>query len=141
MMESNLAKKDFEHLVDIHVSLKIDEEMEAWIKQKGLWAKYEEDCEAYLKRKTKSQKQEKDAPLVKSAIAHFALGGIWPLAYRVMTMTMWRMLPPEIRKPVMLSIRTFQIVRSPVLGSLMLMRDLSKLRTKELSPVQRISMK
>lgn len=141
MMESNLSKKDFAHLVDIHVSLKIDEEIEIWIRERGLWKQYEEDCQAYVRRKTKSQKQEKDAPLIKASLAHFALGGIWPLAYRAMTLTMWRMIPAEIRKPVMLSIRTFQIIRSPVRGSLYLLHDLTRMKQPEMpTPLQRMKM-
>lgn len=140
MMESNLAKKDFHHLVDIHVSLRIDQEVEAWIKERGLWAKYETDCAEYLKRKTKLQKQEKDAPLIKTALAHFALAGIWPLAYRAMTLGMWRMLPPEIRKSVMLSIRTYQIIKSPILGSMLLVKDFIGKERQIKDPVMRASM-
>jgi hypothetical protein len=141
MLADNLAKKDFAHLVDIHVSLKIDEEMERWIKDRGLWKGYEEDCQIYLKRKTRSQKEEKDAPLIKASLAHFVLGGIWPLAYRAMTMTMWRMIPAEIRKPVMLSIRTFQVIKSPVRGSLYLLHDLTRMKQPEMStPLQRMRM-
>jgi hypothetical protein len=141
MMEDNLAKKDFDHLVDIHVALKIDEEMEKWIKERGLWNQYEKDCEAYLKRKTKSQREEKDAPLMRASLAHFALAGIWPLAYRAMSLSMWRMIPEEIRKPVMLSIRTFQVIKSPVRGSLYLLHDLTRSRYKQMpDPVVRASM-
>lgn len=140
MMASNLAKKDFDHLVDIHVSLRIDKEVEAWIKERGLWKQYEEDCIAYVRRKKKSQKQEKDAPLIKASLAHFALGGIWPLAYRAMTLTMWRMIPAEIRKPVMLSIRTYQIIKSPVLGSMLLVKDFVAKERQIKDPVMRASM-
>jgi hypothetical protein len=141
MMEDNLAKKDFDHLVDVHVALKIDEEMEKWIKDRGLWNEYEKDCQAYLKKKTKSQREEKDTPLVKASLAHFVLAGIWPLAYRAMSLTMWRMIPKEIRKPVMLSIRTFQVIKSPVRGSLYLLHDLTRSRYKEMpQPVVRASM-
>jgi hypothetical protein len=140
MLESNLKKKDFDHLVDIHVSLRIDEEMEKWIKERGLLNEYERDCEAYLKKKTKSQKQEKDAPLVKAALAHFVLGGIWPLAYRAMSLCMWRMIPQEFRKPVMISIRAFQIIRSPIRGSLYLLHDLTKIKQPEMKPIEKISM-
>jgi hypothetical protein len=140
MLESNLEKKDLAHLVDIHVSLKIDEELEAWIKDRGLMSDYEGDCDEYVRRKTKSQKQEKDAPLVKASLAHFALGGIWPLAYRAMSLCMWRMIPKEIRKPVMLSIRAYQVIKSPVFGSFALIRDLQRERNIT-PPLERISMR
>jgi hypothetical protein len=118
MLEDNLSKKRMEDLIDLKIARIIDEETERYIRDTGRWAQYEKDCEAYRKDKAKKQKVEKQAAIVQAGLAHFALAGVWPLAYGVMTLAMWRMVPKEIRKPVMLSIRAFQILRNPSVGGI-----------------------
>jgi hypothetical protein len=113
MLEDNLSKKRIEDLIDLKIARIIDEETERYIKDTGRWAQYEKDCEAYAKDKAKKQKVEKQAPIVQAGLAHFALAGVWPLAYGIMTLAMWRMVPAELRKPVMISIRAFQVLRKP----------------------------
>lgn len=127
MLQSNLEKKDFDRLVDIHVSLRIDQELEKWIKEEGLWKKYEQDCKDYLRDKRRKQEREKDAPLIKASLVHYALKGVWPLAYKVMTLMMWRMIPRELRKPIALSIRTYQVIKAPARNIVPLLRELHKI--------------
>jgi hypothetical protein len=113
MLEDNLSKKRLEDLIDLKIARIIDEQTEAYIKDTGRWAQYEEDCEAYRVDKARKQKVEKQAKIVQAGLAHFALAGVWPLAYSVMSLAMWRMVPAELRKPVMISIRAFQVLRKP----------------------------
>lgn len=114
MLESNLERKDTTHLVDLHVALELDEAMEAWIRKKGLLVKYEADCEEYERRKAKVQKDEKHHALMSAALERFVVDGIWPIAYRAMTLAMYRMIPKELRGAIMLAIRATQIVKRPV---------------------------
>lgn len=115
-LAGNLSKRRVEDCLDLKVTRAIDDFLETWIKERGgLQAKYEEDCKAYEDSKAKKQRVEHTQPLVQSALAHYALAGVWPLAYGIMTLSMWRLVPSELRKPVMLSIRAFQLIRRPTL--------------------------
>jgi hypothetical protein len=109
----NLARKDVAHLIDIRCAAVIDRELEKWIRERGLWAEYQADCEDYRRRKTKSQREEPLRRLMQASVGHHARNGVWPLAYNAMSMTMWRMVPRELRGPIMACIRIHQIVRRP----------------------------
>lgn len=114
MLESNLERKDTTYLVDLHVALELDEAMEMWIRAKGLWKNYQADCEEYQKRKAKVQRDEKYQALMSAALERFVIDGIWPIAYKAMTLAMYRMIPKELRGAIMLAIRTTQIIKRPV---------------------------
>jgi hypothetical protein len=137
LLNENLSKKNAD-LIDIKITRIIDRETEAWIKECPRRQKqYEKDCEAYVAKKTKSQKAESVLPLMKAAMLSFQTGGVWPLAYAAMSLTMWRLVPKEYRKAVILSIRAFQVVRKVLTPK----PDLDLLphympRSKELSSVK-----
>jgi hypothetical protein len=111
LLAENLSKKNAD-LIDIKITRILDREVEAWIKTDPVrQAQYVKDCEAYVARKTKSQKAEAVLPLMRAAMLSFQTGGIWPLAYAAMSLTMWRLVPKEYRPAVILSIRAFQVIR------------------------------
>jgi len=128
MLEANLSKKRFECLVDIHVAARIDASLEEWVKERGLWSSYCADCDQYARSKSRMQKNEREQPLMKSALSYFVMRGIWPLAYRIMTLAMFRMIPVELRKPIFLSIRTYQAIKSPTRGKALFKYALEKVR-------------
>lgn len=114
MLNSNLERKDLPHLVDIQVAVEISKEFEKWVKEKGLHQQYIRDCEEYRCRKGRAQENERDAPLIRSALESFHETGIWPIFYRLMRLVLWRMIPKALRKPIIASIRTYQIITDPV---------------------------
>jgi hypothetical protein len=46
-------------------------------------------------------------------VGHHARSGVWPIAYSAMSFAAWRMIPRELRGPIMICIRVSQIVRQP----------------------------
>jgi hypothetical protein len=113
LLSRHLARKDTAHLIDVRCAAVIDRELEKWIRERGLWAQYQADCEEYRSRKAKAQKEEPLRRLVQSAVGHHARSGVWPLAYGAMSMTVWRMIPRELRGPIMACIRIHQVIRNP----------------------------
>lgn len=112
-LSRHLARKDTNHLIDVRCAAVIDRELEKWIRERGLSSDYQADCEEYRRTKAKVQREEPLRRLVQAAVGHHARNGVWPLAYGAMTMTVWRMIPQELRGPIMACIRIHQIVRNP----------------------------
>lgn len=112
-LSRHLARKDTEHLIDVRCAAVIDRELEKWIRERGLWSDYQADCEEYMRRKSKAQREEPLRRLVQAAVGHHARNGVWPIAYGAMSMTVWRMIPRELRGPIMACIRVHQIIRNP----------------------------
>jgi hypothetical protein len=115
LLRKHLARKDQAHLIDMKVSAAIDREMENFIREKGaLWVQQAAaDAKEYEKKKKRAQEKEPLQRIMQAALGHHARCGVWPLAYQAMTLSMWRMVPRELRTAVTLSIRAFQIVRNP----------------------------
>lgn len=109
----HLSRKDTAHLIDVRCAAVIDRELEKWIRERGLWTQYQADCEEYRCKKMKAQREEPLRRLMQASVGHHARNGVWPLAYATMSMTMWRMIPRELRGPIMACIRVHQIVRNP----------------------------
>jgi hypothetical protein len=112
-LSRHLARKDTAHLIDVRCAAAIDRELEKWIRQRGLWFEYQADCEEYRRRKIKVQREEPLRRLIQAAVGHHARNGVWQLAYGAMSMTIWRMIPRELRGPIMACVRVHQIVRNP----------------------------
>jgi len=113
LMDKHLAKKRRDKLVDTAANEAIDDALESWIRERGLWHEYESDCREYVRRKTKAQKEEPLKRLMQAALGHHSRTGIWPLAYSAMSLVMWRMLPRELRSAITLAIRVHQVIRKP----------------------------
>lgn len=109
----NLARKDVEHLIDVRCAAVIDRELEVWIRERGLLAEYQAECREYCRKKTKAQNEEPLRGLIQAAVGHHARSGVWPIAYSAMTFAAWRMVPRELRGPIMACIRVTQIIRQP----------------------------
>ena len=114
LLNANLSRKRVENLIDLRCAKRVDKELEKWIKERGLWAQYQKDCEDYRKKKTRAQKEEGKKRLMQASLSHFAKENVWPLAAHMMTASMMRMVPREIRPAVFLAIRAKQIIRRPV---------------------------
>jgi hypothetical protein len=114
LLAGNLARKDEAHLIDVQASRATDLAFESWIKQAGLWNKYVADCDEYARRKKRQQEAEKHRRLMAAALSHWHQNGIWPLAFSAMRFAAWRMLPREMRGPIMLAIRAQQFIRRPI---------------------------
>ena len=112
-MEANLKKTRRADLVDLAATEAIDAELENWIRERGLWHHYERDCAEYVAKKTKAQQEEPVKRITQAALGYHHRTGVWPLAWQTMSLTMWRLIPPEIRPVIMLSIRAVQVVRRP----------------------------
>lgn len=114
-LADNLAAKDQAHLIDFLVAARLDREIERYIAEKGvLFQKaYEADLVEYKKRKGKAQKEEPLKKMAQTALGHYNRHGVWPICYRAMTLSFWRMLPASVRGPIMLCIRVHQIVHKP----------------------------
>lgn len=112
-LKRHLARKDTEHLIDVRCAAVIDRELEKWIRERGMWSQYQADCNEYRRRKEKAQREEPLRRLMQSAVGHHSRSGVWPLAYSAMSMTMWRMIPRELRGPILACIRVHQIIRQP----------------------------
>lgn len=113
MLEKALARKRRENMVDLAACEAIDDTLEAWIRDRGLWPHYERECKEYEKKKKTAQDQEPLQRIMQAALGHHARCGVWPLAYQAMTFSMWRMIPRELRIAVTMSIRAFQLIRNP----------------------------
>jgi hypothetical protein len=109
----HLARKDQSHLIDLRCAAVIDFELEVWIRERGLWAEYQAECEEYCRKKSKAQDEEPLRRLIQAAVGHHARSGVWPIAYSAMSFAAWRMIPRELRGPIMICIRVSQIVRQP----------------------------
>ncbi len=115
LMAKHLERKDTAHLIDCKVSEAIDREMERFIREKGALCvqEYERDCLEYERKKIQAQEEEPLRRIMQAGLGHHSRTGVWPLAYQAMTLTMWRMVPVELRTAITLSIRAYQIIRKP----------------------------
>lgn len=127
-MEDHIARKRKENLVDLAAVEAIDAELEKWIRERGFQSDYERDCREYIERKSRAQKEEPGKRLIQAALGYHDKTGVWPLAYQAMSFTMWRVIPPELRVVVMLSIRATQMIRkvSRVVGMTKTLSDLAR---------------
>ena len=114
LLKANLARKRVENLIDLRCARRIDRELETWIRDRGLWAKYLKDCEDYRRKKARVQKEEGQRKLMQAALSYFSRERVWPLAAHLMKVSMMRMIPKEIRPAVIMAIRAKQIIRRPV---------------------------
>ena len=114
MLNANIGRKDVPHLVDLQVAVEVSRQLETWVKDKGFLQQYNRDCEEYRRRKSRAQENERDEPLIRSALESFHETGIWPIFYRLMRLALWRMIPKALRKPIIASIRMYQIISDPV---------------------------
>jgi hypothetical protein len=112
-MRRNLEKKGGRPIIDLRIQERIDRELETWIREKGRWQEYTRDCAAYCADKRKRDAAEAEKRITKAALSHFHTRGVWPLAYRIMTLAVWRMIPRELRAPIQMAIRATQVVRRP----------------------------
>jgi hypothetical protein len=110
----HLARKDQPHLIDVRCAAVIDRELEVWIRDRGLWSDYQAECKEYCRRKSKAQSEEPLRGLIQAAVGHHARSGVWPIAYNAMSFAAWRMIPREIRGPIMVCIRVHQVIRNPL---------------------------
>jgi hypothetical protein len=113
LMERHLARKNQAKLVDLQANDAIDAALERWIRERGLWSHYQADCAEYVRRKGKAQREEPLKRLMQASLGHHHRTGVWPLAYSAMTMSMWRLVPRELRVPIMVAIRLAQVIRQP----------------------------
>jgi hypothetical protein len=112
-MREHLERKRRENLVDLAATEAVDAELERWIRERGLWPEYERDCAEYVRKKTRAQNEEPVKRMVQAALGFHSKTGLWPLAYQAMSLTAWRMVPPELRAAVIVSIRLVQVIRTP----------------------------
>ncbi len=113
LLNHHLDLKDRAHLIDLRCAEVIDRELEKWVRERGFWADYQADCDDYRRRKIKSQKEEPLRRILQAALGHHARSGVWPLAFGVMNLTAWRLIPRELRSPIMACIRVHQVIRQP----------------------------
>ncbi|MCE2961439.1 MAG: hypothetical protein ACK46A_02145 [Akkermansiaceae bacterium] len=109
----HLERKDQSHLIDVRCAAAIDRELEVWIRERGLWSDYQAECTEYFRRKSKAQSEEPLRQLIQAAVGHHARSGVWPIAYSAMSFAAWRMIPRELRVPIMICIRVHQVIRNP----------------------------
>ena len=115
-MQEHFARKDDAAgksvaYLDVEICKRMDRELDRWIASQSILVRqaYEADCLAYSKRKTRLQKEEAWKKTMQSSLSHFSRTRVWNLAYRAMTLTAWRMIPPELRLAVRMSIKATQI--------------------------------
>ncbi len=146
---SNLAKKydNGRKLIDVECARACDDFfVNVWLQKNPEYRKsFQKDCLGYSGRKIAELKAGKHRPLMSAAVDEFVTVGIWPLAYQAMNFAMWRLIPRDIRPVVVIAIRTTQAVRRPLRLVKQAVRVVDMLavleRTKEMPPIERISMR
>ena len=119
-LKSNLSKKYDQDpprkLVDVECARASDKWFEEiFIKKNSLQKEYAAELQRYAAKKLKALTVEQSRPLVKAAVARFVADGVWLLAREAMDLAIYRLLPKELRKPVICSIRSLQFVAKPSL--------------------------
>ena len=109
----HLKRKDEQHLIDVQLSRRLDRVLEEWIRFEGLEREFEKEKKEYKEKKKKEQKTRSEEKWIEAALDDFAKRGVWRLAYQTMTLAAWRMIPRELRGPVILAIRATQVIRNP----------------------------
>lgn len=109
----HLKRKDEQHLIDVQLSRRMDQVLEEWIRFEGLEREFEKEKREYREKKKKEQKARTEEKWIEAALDDFVKNGIWRLAYQTMTLAAWRMVPPELRRPIQLIIRATQVIRRP----------------------------
>lgn len=130
-LHRNLQKKGRREIVDIAIQDRIDQELDAYFSQMGLSHHYSEEKRRYRSWKTKEDKTQATRKLTKSALSYFDATGVWPIARKLMSLAMWRMIPADLRGAVMLCIRAKQAVRNPARAAVGIMLRAAKLAMQE----------
>ncbi|MBE2180299.1 MAG: hypothetical protein IAE97_07490 [Chthoniobacterales bacterium] len=136
----NLEKKGDRPVIDLEIQRVMDRELETFFRQEGLCAKYEQAKKRYAGWKRKEEEQEPQRRLIKAGLSYHHRTGLWPLAYRAMKLTAWRLIPRELRAGIMISIRATQIVEQPLRSLQDIRRLAQQLTAIEKSPLEKIRM-
>jgi len=110
-LEENLTKAP--RFVDVELARLIDREVAKELKRRGLENEYEKERAEYAENKRKRDKEEYERKLIEAGLRYYSQAERWPMNPRLMSKSMWRMIPRDLRAGIILSIRLEQAINDP----------------------------